>query len=72
MLDAEIDRFVQIEGGFERMPPDPDGLIRSVAFPGLWLDPTALVGGDLAAVIEAVRRGLASPEHEAFVARLRG
>ena len=46
------------------------GLWRSEVFPGLWLDPTALLRGDLATVLAMVQRGLASPEPTAFVARL--
>ncbi len=45
---------------------DRDGLYRSKVFPGLWLDPAALLRRDLA----TLDRGLASPEHAAFVAKL--
>src|SRR5262249_22041299 len=53
-----------------RMRLGRDGLYRSRAFPGLWLDPTALLGGDLAGVLAVLDRGLATPEHADFVARL--
>jgi hypothetical protein len=53
-----------------RMRRDPDGLYRSRVFPGLWLDPAALLSGDLDGVIATLDRGLASPEHAAFVAKL--
>jgi hypothetical protein len=49
---------------------DADGVFRSEAFPGLWLDAAALLRGDLAAVVACVQRGTASPEHAAFAARL--
>ena len=52
------------------MRRDRDGLYRSKVFPGLWLDPAALLRRDLAAVLAALERGLASPEHAAFVAKL--
>jgi Uma2 family endonuclease len=52
------------------VPPDPDGLHRSEVFPGLWLDPAALLADDLDGLIAALDRGLATPEHTAFVARL--
>jgi len=58
------------EGEYVRLPLDEAGLYRSEVFPGLWLDPTALVGGDTTTVLAALQRGLASPEHDAFVARL--
>jgi hypothetical protein len=36
----------------------------------LWLDPAALLAGDLDALIATLDRGLATPEHEASVAQL--
>jgi hypothetical protein len=53
-----------------RMLPDPDGLYRSKVFPGLWLDPVALLSEDLNQVIATLDRGLASPEHASFLTRL--
>ena len=50
--------------------PDDDGLHRSAAFPGLWLDPAALLAGDRGRIMAALDRGLATPEHADFVARL--
>jgi hypothetical protein len=58
------------EGKLVKVPPDADGLYRSAAFPGLWLDPAALLAGDRRALRAAVDRGLATPDHAAFVARL--
>ena len=57
-------------GRLVRIPPGPDGLYRSEAFPGLWLDPEALLEDDSAALVAALDRGLATAEHAAFVARL--
>jgi hypothetical protein len=45
-------------------------LYRSTAFPGLWLDPQALLTGDRKRLREVVDLGCATPEHAAFVARL--
>jgi Uma2 family endonuclease len=47
-----------------------DGLYRSVNFPGLWLDPQALLRGDRRRLREVVDLGCTTPEHAAFVARL--
>ena len=59
----EMGRFVPVQ-------PDNDGLFRSRVFPGLWIDPDALLSGDNARAIAALNRGTASPEHAAFVAEL--
>jgi Uma2 family endonuclease len=58
------------EGRFVAVPPGPDGLFRSEVFAGLWLDPNALLTDNLDALLAALDRGLAIPEHAAFVARL--
>jgi len=71
VLEQEIDWFVLRVGQYERLALDAEGLLRSEVFPGLWLDPTALLQGDLATVFAVVQRGLASPEHAAFATRLR-
>jgi hypothetical protein len=71
VLEREIDWFALRDGQYERMPTDAQGLVRSEVFPGLWLDPSALIRGDLATVLAVVQHGLASPEHDAFVARFR-
>ena len=70
VLDRAIDWFILRDGEYARLPPGPDGIYRSEVFPGLWLDPRAMVDGDLARVNEVLRVGLAHPDHAAFVARL--
>jgi Uma2 family endonuclease len=72
VLDGEIDWRILRGGQYEPMPLDDLGRYRSEAFPGLWLDPSALLRGDLAAVLDALLLGLASPDHAAFTARLQG
>jgi Uma2 family endonuclease len=70
--DRQVDWFVLREGRYEPLAPSADGILRSTVFPGLWLDPAALLRGDLAAVLAIVQQGLNSPEHAAFTARLQG
>ncbi len=55
---------------FQPLPLDDDGVHRSRAFPGLWLDAAAFLIDDGRAVLDRLRLGLASPEHADFVARL--
>jgi Uma2 family endonuclease len=71
VLDRELDWFVLREGTYHRLEADSAGIIRSAAFPGLWLAVPALLARDLAAVLATLQAGLASPEHAAFVERLR-
>jgi Uma2 family endonuclease len=68
--DSAIDWFGLREGRFERLPPGETGRFRSEVFPGLWLDPAAMLRGDLAGVMAVLQEGIASPEHAAFVAKL--
>jgi Putative restriction endonuclease len=70
VLDGEIDWFVNRQGRFERLPLSADGIFRSTVFPGLWLDPAALLRGDVYAVLAIVQQGLNTPEHADFVAGL--
>lgn len=59
------------EGRFVELPGDDDGIIRSEVFPGLWLDTRAMLAGDLTRVLALLQRGIAAPEHAAFVEKLR-
>jgi Uma2 family endonuclease len=70
VLDKAIDWFVLHGGDFERLEPDGSGILKSEVFPGLWLEPAALIRGDGPAVLKVLGHGLASPEHAEFVARL--
>ncbi len=55
---------------FEVVPQPEDGIYRSSVFPGLWLDAAALLAHDLTRLASVVNQGIASPEHQAFVAQL--
>jgi len=68
--DRAVDWFVLSGAAYEPLEPGADGLLRSESFPGLWLDPEALLAGDTARVLAALQQGLGSPEHAAFAARL--
>lgn len=64
--------FLLHDGRFVPLLPGPDGIYRSKVFPGLWLDPAALVSGNRARLRAVVDQGCATPEHAAFAARLAG
>jgi Uma2 family endonuclease len=57
-------------GKWVEVQPDADGLLRSVIFRGLWLDPAALLRKDIPRLTEVLRQGLDSPEHRRFVEKL--
>jgi Uma2 family endonuclease len=62
--------FARRGGLFEAMCPTSEGILRSEIFPGLWLDPAALLADDTRRLREVLGQGLVSPEHAAFVAKL--
>jgi Uma2 family endonuclease len=70
VLEGEIDWFVLREAGYEKLIPGDDGILRSTIFPGLWLDPAALLRDDCDTLLEVLQRGLDTPEHTAFKAEL--
>jgi Uma2 family endonuclease len=48
----------------------PDGICRVHSFPGLWIHVAAMLKDDQKRLMRTLKRGLASPEHTVFVARL--
>lgn len=68
--DAEFDWFRLNTGEYIQLELNNDGIICSQVFPGLWLDKTALLVGNLAKVLEVVQQGLKSQEHQDFVQKL--
>ena len=59
------------DGTYEHLEPGADGVLRSRVFPGLALDATAFLNGDMARVNTVMQESLKSPEHAAFVERLK-
>ena len=68
--ERQIDWFELADGEYRSLAPDDAGIVHSRVFPGLRIAAGALLKGDLAAALAEVRKGIDSPEHEAFVARL--
>jgi Uma2 family endonuclease len=66
IYDCEFDWFRLNTGEYIKIEPNTNGTISSVVFPGLWLDKTALLTGNLAKVLEVLQQGLASEEHQDF------
>lgn len=70
--DGALDWFVLRGDRYEPLPAGPDGVVRSEAFPGLWLDVPALLRQDVSRVLAVLQQGIAGQAHADFVARLRG
>ncbi len=70
--DRAIDWFALMEGRYEPLPPDEDGIIRSRVFPGLWLATDALINEEMATVLAVQMQGVQSEAHAAFAAGLVG
>jgi Uma2 family endonuclease len=66
----EVLWFDQEQGVLAQRPIGGDGLYRSTAFPGLWLDPQALLTENFQRLRAVIDLGTATPEHADFVARL--
>lgn len=49
--EGEIDWFSLNNEEYISLKPNAEGIISSQIFPGLWLDKTALLAGDLAKVL---------------------
>ena len=64
--DGAIDWFELRRAEYLLREPDAETL-KSPAFPGLWLDPAALIRRDGAAVLRRLHEGLASADHAAFI-----
>ena len=67
--DREVDWFVLRRGACERLAPD-GGTLRSVTFPGPWLDVEGLLAGDDPAMRAVLLAGVGTPERAAFCAAL--
>ncbi len=72
VYDNQLEWFGLTDGEYQLLSPGGDGILRSQVFPGLWLAVDALLSHQMAQVLEVLQVGLASPEHAAFVAQLRG
>ncbi|BCL34853.1 Uma2 family endonuclease [Nostoc sp. MS1] len=70
VYDGQFDWFKLREGEYVQIEPNADGVVCSQVFPGLWLDKSALIEGNLAKVLEVLQQGLASAEHQSFVEKI--
>jgi Uma2 family endonuclease len=57
-------------GDYVALAPDAKGILRSLVFPGLWLNVPALISGNLSQVLETLKAGVNDPAHQTFVQQL--
>src|SRR2546430_14569972 len=69
VYDNAIDWMILRGGEYERLA-FKDDIYKSEIFPGLWLDPVAMLRGDVATVIQTLQKGIGTAEHKSFLARL--
>lgn len=70
VYDKQLKWFRLKEGKYEPVWPDETGTIHSQVFPGLHLAVNALLSKEKMSVITTLQKGLATPEHKAFVEHL--
>ncbi|NEU76569.1 Uma2 family endonuclease [Hassallia byssoidea VB512170] len=70
ILENKLNWFSLQNSEYVLLEPDTDGIIKSRIFPGLWLDVTALLAGEMTTVLAVVQQALNSEEHADFVQRL--
>src|SRR5260370_16223673 len=70
VFDRAIDWFVLQNGRYDPLALDPLGIYKSRVLPGLWLEPAALISGDLQAVARVAQQGVNSPDDTDFVGQL--
>ncbi|MDE0218498.1 MAG: Uma2 family endonuclease [Spirochaetaceae bacterium] len=71
VLERQLDWFVLTDDEYRPLTTDPAGILESRLFSGLRLAVDALLQGDLARVLSELQNGVRTPEHAAFVERLR-
>jgi Uma2 family endonuclease len=68
--DRIIDWFSLRDGEYIKLQSDEQNIIKSEVFPGLWLKINFLLEYNLAQVIQTVQQGLATKEHQDFIAKI--
>ncbi|NBD18204.1 MAG: Uma2 family endonuclease [Cyanobacteria bacterium] len=68
--DQEFRWYIWAEGTYQQLSPDESGILKSPFFPGLWLDVSALLAGEMQQVLSALNSGISSSEHKTFVEQL--
>ncbi len=71
VYEKQFDWFVLVDDEYRPLTADAAGRLHRRVFPGLRLAVAALLAGDTARVLAALQTGVGTPEHAAFVERVR-
>ncbi len=66
VFENELVWFHLREGTYQVLDQDPDGIMRSQVFPGLWLDVAALLNNQMSQVLRILQQGIESQDHHDF------
>ncbi|MDJ0582443.1 Uma2 family endonuclease [Crocosphaera sp.] len=64
--DNEIDWFRLKDEKYIKLEADENDIIKSEVYPGLWLNVTALLNGNLVKVLDILKQGIDNYEHKKF------
>lgn len=70
VTENRIDWWELRSRAYVPLETDPQGIIKSRIFPGLWLDRAAFLRQDFPRVIAVLQQGMQTPEYRAFGDRL--
>jgi Uma2 family endonuclease len=70
-FENQLSWYHLVEGEYQLLVPNANGLIHSHVFPGLYLDVESLLNNQMMQVLESLRLGLDSDSHSAFVEQLK-
>ena len=68
--EQETRWFQLVEGEYKLLQPDEAGILHSQVFPGLHFQPDLFWSDNLAELLKILQAGLATSDHQAFVAEL--
>jgi Uma2 family endonuclease len=71
VFESTVSWFSLQDGEYIELTPDEKGIIKSQVFPGLWLDFSALVTGNMQQVMAVLQTGLNSTEHQNFASEFK-
>jgi Uma2 family endonuclease len=70
VFENRLDWLVLQHGEYQLLKANPDGILCSPTFPGLWLEVKALLNNNLVQVNAVLQQGLQSQDHQDFLGKL--